>query len=184
MRITKYKLFFAWDYEKEEKWINQMSQKGLQLEKVGFLKYIFNEEEQGKYIYRLQFLDNLPMVKGSQDYINFVEDSGAEYVDNYFRWVYFRRNSELGEFKLFSDVESKIKHLYTLFKLFVTLFCMDFIIAITNMIHLFRSNEIGSGNLMEISRIVVIASALLMGYASIRIGATLRNLKKEKLLHD
>lgn len=41
MRQTIRKLFWVWDFDKEEKWLNEMAAKGLSLVAVGFCKYEF-----------------------------------------------------------------------------------------------------------------------------------------------
>ena len=38
-------------------------------------------------------------------------ESGAEYVGRVLQWLYFRKKAELGEFELFSDIDSRIAHL-------------------------------------------------------------------------
>ncbi len=49
MRKTIHKLFFIWDFDKEEKWLNQMAAKGLALVSVGFCKYEFEDCIPGEY---------------------------------------------------------------------------------------------------------------------------------------
>ena len=58
MRHSIMKLFM--DYEKEEKWLNDMSAKGLQLVHYSFPRYTFEEGEPGEYTYRIQLLENIP----------------------------------------------------------------------------------------------------------------------------
>ena len=38
MRHTVYKLLWAWEYDKEEKWLNEMAAKGMALVSVGLCK--------------------------------------------------------------------------------------------------------------------------------------------------
>ena len=53
----RFRLFFAWDFQREEDWINRLSRdKGLQLERVGCCHYVFAEREKGAYTYRLELL--------------------------------------------------------------------------------------------------------------------------------
>lgn len=110
MRHMKFKMFFAWEHEKEEKWLNEMSKKGLQLTHVGFGKYVFEENTQVQYFYQIELLENLPSNYESSSYIRFLEETGAEHVTSFLRWVYFRKNVTYGEFVIYSDVDSKIKH--------------------------------------------------------------------------
>ena len=111
MRFTKHKVFFAWDFEKEEKWLNEMSAKGMQLVGVGAFKYIFEEGNPGDYVYRIELLDQWPSHPESMAYIRFLEDTGAEHIGSLLRWVYFRKKASMQAFDLFSDIDSRINHL-------------------------------------------------------------------------
>lgn len=114
MKRTTYKMykwFWIWDFDKEEKWLNEMAAKGLALTAVGTSKYIFEDSEPGEYRVRLELLDNLPNHILSQKYIRFLEETGAEYLGSVVRWVYIRKKTDGGEFNLFSDYESRIQHL-------------------------------------------------------------------------
>ena len=102
---TVRKVFAVWDFDKEEEWLNSMAQEGWALTKVGFCKYVFERTEPGEYIIRLEMHDY------EDDYISFMRDTGAEYVGRVLQWLYFRKKAELGEFELFSDIDSRIAHL-------------------------------------------------------------------------
>ncbi|ADY56378.1 hypothetical protein Sgly_2086 [Syntrophobotulus glycolicus DSM 8271] len=109
MRRTISKCFWAWDFEKEEIWLNEMAAKGLVLVAIGFCRYTFEECLPGEYNVRLELLNNVPTNAESQQYIKFLEESGAEYLGSVMRWVYFRRKTDNGEFNLYSDNASRIK---------------------------------------------------------------------------
>ena len=57
------KWFWVWEFEKEEKWLNEMAEKGWALEGVGFCKYRFTACEPGKYTARLELMEWLPNSK-------------------------------------------------------------------------------------------------------------------------
>lgn len=109
--MTIRKLFWAWDFDKEEKWLNEMSQKGLQLTKVKFCKYSFEEDRTTEFSYKLQYLDQLVTHAKSVQYIGFLKDMGIEHIDSYYRWIYLRKKTSEGNFDLYSDIDSKIKHM-------------------------------------------------------------------------
>lgn len=102
---TVYRLFAEWSFDKEEEWLNSMAQEGLTLKKVGFCKYVFERTEPGEYITRLAMHD------ADEEYMELMRESGAEYVGRVLQWLYFRKKAELGEFELFSDIDSRIAHL-------------------------------------------------------------------------
>lgn len=111
MRHVVYKYFSIGAYEKEEKWLNEMSAKGMQLVDVSFgIRYVFEEGMSGEYIYRLELLENLPSNVESTAYLHFLEETGVEHVASYLRWVYLRKKASDGDFEIYSDTDSKIKH--------------------------------------------------------------------------
>ena len=111
MRQTIHKLFWAWEFDKEEKWLNEMAARGLCLVSVGFCKYEFEDCEPGEYRICMQILDKMPRHPESQKYIEFLETTGAEHICSFTSWVYFRKKAADGEFELFSDNASRIKYL-------------------------------------------------------------------------
>ena len=111
MRHTIRKWFWAWEFDKEEKWLTECAAKGLALVSVGFCRYDFEECTPGAYQVRLELLDNRPSHPESMQYLRFLEETGAEHVGSYMNWVYLRRPTELGAFDLFSDKASRVRHL-------------------------------------------------------------------------
>jgi hypothetical protein len=77
MIYTTHKLFFAWDYEKEENWLNSMSAKGMNLVDVGFCRYTFTDSDPDCYNYCLELLDSLPSHPESVAYIKFLRRRGS-----------------------------------------------------------------------------------------------------------
>ena len=101
-RKTVHKWLWVWDFEKEERWLNEMAMDGWALCKVGFCTYVFERTQPGEYIIRLELHQH------DERYIEFMHDTGAEVAGRIFAWIYFRRKSELGAFDIFSDIDSKI----------------------------------------------------------------------------
>lgn len=172
MTIKKTKIFI--DYEKEEKWLNEMATKGLHLVNYSFPKYYFEKGEPGEYYYRVQLLDNLPNHQESKEYIEFMGENQVEHIASSMRWVYFRKRAADGSFEIFSDYKSKIKH-YSNIVTFMSIFIfINLIPAIYN---------------MTISRINMYVSLLnwfvilLLGFAVIIYMRRINQLKKEEKLY-
>jgi len=109
MKHTTFKFFY--NYEKEERWINSMSAKGMALVDYFWTRYVFEEEEPGKYIYKIEFLDKM----GSKNieniaYVNFLEDLGVECVGIYMHWATLRKEAKDGPFEIYTDLNSRIKN--------------------------------------------------------------------------
>ncbi len=111
MRKVVYKGFFVWNFEKEEKWLNEMATKGLALISVGPFRYEFEDSLPDEYEVRLELLKKNVDNPESESYIRFVEGTGAEYIGTFNRWVYFRKKTKEGSFELYSDNSSKIKQI-------------------------------------------------------------------------
>lgn len=181
MRITRHKWFWAWDYDKEERWLNEMAEKGLSLVAVGFCTYIFEESAEGDYQIRLELLNNLPSHVESQKYIRFLEETGVEYVGSYIRWAYFRKKKANGEFDLYSDYPSRIAHFNRMLMLFGIFALLEFYCGFYNLwlyyaIHATISNLAGG--------ILTGVLGLLLGFGFLRIYGKKRVLIKEKQLFE
>ena len=151
MRQTIHKCFFVWDFDKEEQWLNEMAAKGLALVSVGFCKYEFEDCVPGEYKVCLQMLDNKPSHPESQKYIEFIEQTGAEQVGSYFRWVYFRKKAAEGSFEVFSDNTSRVKYLTSIASFVSLIIGLNLYIGLYNLllVYFFDStfNYIGLLNL-------------------------------------
>jgi hypothetical protein len=173
------------DFEKEEKWLNEMAEKGMNFIYFSFPgRYLFEEGTPGEYIYRLEFLDNTPDHPDSKAYIRFVEETGAELVSTYFRWVWFRKKASDGPFDLYSDYPSRIRHYRRLSFYIGTLGLLNLIIGLFNLVFglLEKSKYTGHINafISPISFLIVILC--LRVYASYM--QRMRRLEKESQVHE
>jgi uncharacterized membrane protein (DUF485 family) len=108
--MTIRRLYFIWDFEKQVQWLNQMAKKGLNLSGVGFARFDFKEGTPGEYVYRMEWLKRWPGEPESAAYIQFLKETGVEYVGSFKKWAYFRKKASEGAFDLFSDLDSRIGH--------------------------------------------------------------------------
>jgi len=180
MRKTVHKLFWAWEHEKEEKWLNEMSANGLHLCGVGFCAYSFEEGEPGEFVYRLELLNNLPRHHKSVEYIRFIEDTGAQHIGSIFRWVYFRKKATSEGFDIFSDMESRVNHLNRIL-LLTGVFSAANLFNGFNQIRLWITN--GAKYSLGVA-CLCLAVGLLLGYGFLSIYRKKRKLNKEKLIHE
>ena len=155
------KCLFVWDFEKEERWLNEMADDGWMLEKVGFCRYTFVPCEPGSYTIRLEMHDK------DMKYIAELEDTGAEYVGNVWSWLYFRKKKEFGAFDLFSDRKERIEHLDRIGKMLLCLGAANLCLGLGNV-------GLDFGRFGSIS--LAIAALLLFGFARVQ--------EKKKQLQD
>ena len=143
MKKVIHKLFFAWEFEKEERWLNEKTSKGLVLTYAGFGKYEFEEGLPGEYTIRLELLKHKPSHPESERYIRFIEETGAEHITSFSHWVYFRKKTTDGPFELYSDNSSKIKHLSRVIWLLLPISFFNIVIGCNNIyLAITKSSEI------------------------------------------
>lgn len=148
---TVRKWFWVWDFEKEERWLNEMAMSGWALVGVGWCRYEFEKTEPGAYIVRLQMRQN------DQDYLSFMEEIGAEYLGRVFKWIYFRRPAEDGPFQLFSDIASRLEQLRWIARMLLAIGLANLLIGVTNALN---GNPVGAVN-------VICATVLMYGLGRI-----------------
>lgn len=177
------------NYEKEEKWLNEMSAKGLALSDYSWCRYVFSETPRNEYTYRIELLENLPTHAESAAYIRFLEENGVECIATYMRWIYLRKKTADGPFDIYSDLESKIVHFKRIRAFWSTLMWMEIIVGLFNigvgLINIFYNDHAGDFPLVNL---VLGSIVLLLGIISCFAGLPLRKrikeLKKEKAIRE
>lgn len=180
MRRKIRKLFWAWDFDKEEKWLNEMAAKGLALVSVSLFTYYFEASVPGEYEIRLELLKSSPLTPQNREYIGFIEDTGAEYIGSVARWVYFRKKTADSGFDLFSDIDSRLKH-YNRILLFIGIVGLyEMIFGGTTVLSTFPDFN----NIKSFGGMACLMLGLLIGYGFLRVLLKKHNLKKERILHE
>ena len=165
-RKTIRKWFWVWDFEKEEDWLNEMAMNGWVLESIGWCTYHFVRCEPGEYSVRLE------MHPHDEPYESFMKETGAEFIGRMVMWVYFRKKTADGPFDLFSDIDSRIRHLDKIGKVLSVVGGANLLLGILNT---FSPSRLGWINLLV---------ATLLMYALGRIHGKKEALEKERLLHE
>lgn len=177
------KIFF--NFEKEEKWINEMAVKGLNFIDYSFSRYLFEEGQPGEYIYRIELLENQPTHVESKAYLKFLEETGVECVSTYMRWVYLRKKAATGSFDIYSDYELRIKHYKRVAWLQGVLGVINLLCAIINIsigLLSFTSQPINYFNLIVgITNLLISMKLTSMFIAHIK---KINRMKKEKQLYE
>ncbi len=105
---TSYKVYTAWNYEKEIEDLNKASEEGWQLVKGGCFHSKFTKNDQIIYRYQLDYpgtIDDMPR------YIETFREQGWEYINSTFNgWQYFRKVYDPSlpeeEYEIFTDHSS------------------------------------------------------------------------------
>jgi len=181
MRRTIRKVFPLWDFDKEERWLNEMASKGLALVSIGYCSYTFEDGDPGEYTVRLELLENLPAHLESEQYIRFIEDTGAEYLGAVFRWVYFRKKRSLGKFDLYSDFDCRIRHLN---RVLWFIGCIS-PLMVMNTVQFLTNYYKGWPDIFHLAFGVFFAAfALFAIYGFLRVSFMKRKLKREHMLYE
>ena len=161
-----FKWFWVWDFEKEEMWLNKMANQGWVLDGVGFCMYKFIQSDTEEYTIRLE------MHSFDEKYIEFMRETGAEYVGRMVQWIYFRKKISEGEFNIFSDLDSRIAHLNKIGKMLAIIGSANLIIGLINSINIIYGSWIN----------LVCATVLMYGLG--RIQGKKEALEKVRILQE
>lgn len=173
MKKKVYKIIFSWDYEKEIKWLNEMSAQGWHLVNPGLISFEFEKDEPNKYQYEIEYLDN-----NKEDYFEFLQETGIEIIKVVNNWAYYKKLNDGNPFEIFNDAESKINHLNRIKNLFIFFFILE------GMFLIMRINDVINGGLTEVSIITVILLGiitLLFGNGIYKMNKTINKIKKTNL---
>jgi len=111
-RKTSHKMFFAWNYDKEEAMLNEKSKNGWSLVKGGCFHSVFEKDDSKRYCYRIDF--NMNLLNNSEEkkrYIEMNEDLGWEFINVTFNgWIYlrkeYREDVSNENYDIYTDTES------------------------------------------------------------------------------
>ena len=178
MKHVEYKIFTIFNHEAEEKWLNEKAAKGEFLTDVGFCRYVFEDDEPGKYVYRLEMLDEFPNHYKSVEYLKFLEETGIEHVASILKWVYLRKKSSEGAFDIYSDIESRIIHYKRIINLANILIFIQLIVGVPSLIFSLTLAHDSSMYLVNL----IITILFLIGNKSLK--EKVSKLEKEKLYRE
>lgn len=178
------KIRFYFDKDKEEIWLNRLCEKGWAMTGFFLGVYTFQPCEPGKYTYRIDMPGEIGKNKiGDQQkrqYIDFVEETGAEYVCDWGWWVTFRKETSEGKFELYTDLESKIALYKRIRKMFLWIGIFECYIGFINTRHLVENNEIYGAKLMIM--LVIYLAITIFAYMILKTTVKIKKLQKETYL--
>lgn len=174
MRKVLYRFFV--DFEKEEKWVNEMGAQGWHLQKFTLARFAFTKGEPGVFIYRNEFISGLSSNE-KKDYFEFLKDSGISIINELGGWVYMKKAAADGPFELYTDTKSKIAYYKRMLNIFALLFFINAWMGITNISILDKTRY---GFVNQTIGIFNIAAALLIAYPIIKIIKSKKSLEKDQ----
>jgi hypothetical protein len=171
-KVTK--IIFAWEDEKEEKWLEEMAAQGWKLETAAPYVYYFRKSAPEKVVIRMDYKNTLD--KDYHEYLNLFRDAGWELVVTFANWHYFRispQNNRTPE--IYNSERAKAQKYRRLMITFVSLLPIFsiFLIRITDL-------SFGhGGSVIEwiyfISKLLMILLLILWGFVLFKL---IRKIKK------
>lgn len=144
--MKKFRLYF--DKDKEEIWLNEMSREGWAMTDFVAGVYTFTPCEPGEYIYRIDMpgeIGKTPIWYENREYIELVEETGAEYVCRWGWWMIFRKEASQGTFELYTDTQSQIALYRRIRKVFLIVGMLELSLALQNtmnMAHFWNGGDV------------------------------------------
>lgn len=165
------RLFFAWEDDKEERWLEQLAAEGWHLLRGGIV-FRFRRGEPAQVRYRLDYRERFKLDRS--EYYGLFRDAGWEHVGDFINWHYFRSPAGSGAPEIYSDTASRVEKYRRLLWLMLVVAVMNVPSALNLLVLLPLDGKpwrwIGVLNL---------AAAALVGYGALRLASTIRRLKQQ-----
>lgn len=151
------KFFTLDEFEKEENWLNEMSENGMELIKAGFIWYTFRPREKDKYQYKIMFYDKAKSGPEWDDFMEILSESGIEVVSRYFNWLYLKKENDGTPFQLFNTVREELAHVNKIKQISTLLLIIESLVLASELITM-----IGSGHIYLTLPTVMVALVWLL----------------------
>lgn len=174
MKKVKYRFYL--DYEKEEKWINDMAVNGWDLEKFSLGRFKFTKGEPGKFVYRNELISGMSPTE-KKDYFEILKDSGITIIQEFGGWIYMKKAVSEGPLEIYTDIKSKIDYYNRILNLFLLLFIVNICSGLSNIN--FFSNQSSLGFINSTMGIINIFVAALIACPIIKIIFRKRDLQQK-----
>jgi len=173
-----YKVIFAWEDEKEEKWLEQMAAEGWHLQWVAPFYYTFVKGVPEKVIYRLDY--KMTLDKDYADYTTIFKDSDWELVTVMGNWHYYRINPSNGRIPEIYNTNRAKAQKYRRLLLGLVPFLPIYLVIFNPALSLFnRGNGEEISLFLEIVQLFMFVLILFFIYAVVRIILKIRKLESQ-----
>lgn len=188
MRTRFHKLFWIWQLQKEEAWINEMASHGYGLISVGRITFDFEDIEPDRYGYKAVFRKGTSNSDNVRDFLKFMEELGIDNVGHVtfpnYTVVYLRYEKSEENLELYSDIDSKIEYEKTMCDylnlvvwLNVFAWVLNMFIFIMGMIH-------NVGNFISLVSVINLVIAILCFKSIHTRKKKIKTLTAEREIHE
>jgi len=168
--VTKveYRLFFAWNEEQEQAYLEQRAREGWLLESYLPLRYTFRRAEPGEYIYQFDYSSE--SASAYEERRQVITSFGWEHVLDYLGWRYYRaKRGDVEAESLYTDADSLSYKYNHILRLFIILALVNFSTAM-NMLF---------GARRGFPACISVAVAILVSYAAYRTWQRLQVYRRQ-----
>ena len=148
--MIKFKLYY--DKDQEEKFLNEMSERGYAMEKFFLGFYFFEPCNPGEYTYRVDLIAGKD-IRETNSFYDLVRDTGGELVQTWGFWAFYRKK---GNFDLYTDRESQISQYEKIRKLFLGIGLLELTVMFMQVSQYLRQSSIFSLVLTVLFTLLVI----------------------------
>ncbi len=108
MKTSKITINWFVDFDKEEQWLNDMATKGWAFWHTNGVIYRFKPCKPEEFIYQIDF-DEKKSQEGAGDYVVFRSSCGDQFVHQWKRKIYWKRETASGPFEAENNVAAKLR---------------------------------------------------------------------------
>lgn len=175
------------DYEREQKWLNDMSRGGWNLVSTGGIFYTFEKGIPGEYIYKLDLPDERMTDGEIEEYYRFLEECGVEVVCTFKSWRYLRKKRADGDFELKDNTYTQLRMVNKAYGLSsriinTILVMIAFLIVLSAVVAMLSSGRLAQfmeGLVLGLSSSVVFALAIIFVPISRKLRKRMNELIEE-----
>ena len=108
MKTSRFAINWFVDFDKEERWINEMSKAGWAFWHTNGVFYRFKKCEPNEFIYQIDF-DEKKTKDEVDDYVSFRSSCGDRFVHQWKQKLYWKRKTTSGPFEAENNVAAKLR---------------------------------------------------------------------------
>ncbi|WP_369595359.1 DUF2812 domain-containing protein [Lysinibacillus pakistanensis] len=170
---TLHKYWLVMNPNDIEKRVNEMASQGWHLKKFTWIRFTFEQDEPGSYIYRHDELERFGSTY-EDEYLDFLKSSGIEQVDRSGNFVFFRKPAYEGPFELYSDKKTKISNLSKKITLLSLILLLNLFFGIIGLI------SISGGQHTDMLKLLLNSTNILI--VMLLVGPILKLMRVRKIL--
>lgn len=174
---TVIKAIFAWEDEKEEKWLEQMAAEGWKLVSVAPYVYHFERSQPEKVVFRLDYKHMID--KDYQEYLTLFKDAGWELFATFSNWHYFKINPENQETpEIYNSGKAKAQKYRRLITGLVPLFPI-YLVVLNPALRVSETSSEFANVLLTVARIFFTFFILFVGFFMLKIWSKIKQLESD-----